>query len=65
MHEPLLALVKECLLPMLKPLDFEVVHRDEATSFDNATVTLQGPDLRIRIVRERSRLFISRRRPQH
>jgi hypothetical protein len=57
MPEPLLALVKECLLPALEPLGFSVTHGDVSTSFDDATVTLQAPKLRIRIVRERSLLF--------
>jgi hypothetical protein len=57
MVEPLLALVKEFLLPALEPLGFVVVHSDVATSLDNATVTLQAQIIRVRIVRERSLLF--------
>jgi hypothetical protein len=58
MSESLLALVKECLLPSLEPLGFSVADSDVSTSFDDATVTLQAPKLRLRVVRERSLLFV-------
>lgn len=57
MSETLLAFVNECLLPTVEPLGFKVVHSDVATSFDNAMVTLEATDLRVRIVRERSQVF--------
>ena len=57
MPEGLLDIVRRELLPALGPLGFEVVESEAADVFDNATVTLQGPDLRVRIVRERSEVF--------
>jgi hypothetical protein len=57
MPEPLLALVNECLLPTVEPLGFKVVQSEVAISFENAMVTLEAPDLRVRIVRERSQVF--------
>jgi hypothetical protein len=58
MSVPLLAVVKECLLPSLEPLGFSVADSDVSTSFDDATVTLQAPKLRLRVVRERSLHFV-------
>jgi len=57
MTEPLLALVKECLLPALEPLGFSVLDSDVSASLDDAIVTLRAPNLGLRIVRERSLLF--------
>ncbi|HEV7702638.1 MAG TPA: hypothetical protein VGO46_00040 [Gemmatimonadaceae bacterium] len=54
MSELLLALVKESVLPALEPLGYSVVESIVSDSFDNATVTLEAPKLRIEIVRERS-----------
>jgi len=40
------------------PLGFTVVQSDTSDSFDNASVVLQAPALRLRVVRERSQVFI-------
>jgi hypothetical protein len=55
--DDLLELVHRELLPTLAPLGFKLVQSDVTDSFDNASVMVEGPDLRIRIVRERSQLF--------
>jgi hypothetical protein len=57
MPEDLLNLVNEELLAVLTPLGFEVVHSETSDSFDNGSVLLEAPDLRIRIVRERGQVF--------
>jgi hypothetical protein len=57
MGQDLLELVGQDLLPVLRPLGFEVMQAETADSFDNASVVLQSKALRVRIVRERSLLF--------
>ena len=54
----LLAHVEASLLPLLSSLHLKVIDHSESTSFDNASVTLEGGDLRVRIVRERSQVFV-------
>ena len=54
--EDLLRLVETELLPALDS-DFHVVSSEVSESFDNANVELQSPGLRIRVVRERGRVF--------
>jgi hypothetical protein len=54
MSEDLLNLVNEELMVALAPLDFRVVSSEVADVFDNATVVLEAPALRIRVLRERS-----------
>ena len=49
--------VQEGLVSKLKPLGFEITQSEIADVFDNASVTLQGPGLQIRIVRERGEIF--------
>jgi hypothetical protein len=56
--EALLDLVNTELLPRIAPLGFKVVETDVSESFDNAAVTLQGPAFRVRVVRERSIVFV-------
>lgn len=58
MAEELLELVNAELLPVIGPLGFTVVQSETADAFDNASVVLQAPALRIRVVRERSQVFI-------
>lgn len=57
MAEDLLELVRTALIPALAPRSFEVVESETAESFDNAYVVVQAPELRIRILRERSQIF--------
>jgi hypothetical protein len=54
MTDDLLQLVESELLPALVPLGFQVTESDVADVFDNASVVLAAPPLRIRVVRERS-----------
>lgn len=54
----LLSGVKQDLLPVTGSLGFEVVDHETSDAFDNASVTLKARDLRIRIVRERSQVFV-------
>jgi|WetSurMetagenome_2_1015567.scaffolds.fasta_scaffold984306_1 hypothetical protein len=58
MSQELLALVRQDLLLALRPLGFQVVQAESADSFDNATVVLRSNALQLRIVRERSILFV-------
>jgi hypothetical protein len=57
MTEDLIEVVQSELIPALAPRGFDVVESATAESFDNAYVVLQAPELRIRIVRERSQVF--------
>lgn len=54
MTNDLLSLVDIDLLPLLAPLGFRVVASEVADVFDNASVVLEAPALRLRILRERS-----------
>ena len=54
----LLAQVEATLLPLVPSLNLKVIDHSESTSFDNASVTLEGGNLRVRIVRERSQVFV-------
>lgn len=53
-----LDLVNTELLPATAPLGFAVVQSHVADSFDNATVELEGPALRLRAFRERGQVFV-------
>ena len=54
----LLTAVREELLPDVSELGFQLVAQDQSDSFDNATVTLEAGDVCVRIVRERSQVFV-------
>ncbi|MBI4502415.1 MAG: hypothetical protein HY700_14795 [Gemmatimonadetes bacterium] len=54
----LLAEIERNLLPAVSSLAIQVVDHQESDSFDNAVVVLQAGELRIRLVRERSYLFV-------
>jgi hypothetical protein len=54
MSDDLLKLVGEELVPVLAPLGFRVVASEVADVFDNASVVLESPAFRIRVLRERS-----------
>src|SRR4051812_3178043 len=54
----LLKLVDGKLVPRLAPLGFRVVEHEEGQAFDNALVILEGPELRLRVIRERGQLFV-------
>jgi hypothetical protein len=54
----LLAHVKATLLPLVSSLNLKVIDQSESASFDNASVTLESGDLRLRIARERSQVFV-------
>ncbi len=54
----LLAHVQATLLPLVSSLNLKVIDHSESASFDNASVTLECGDLRLRIVRERSEVFV-------
>jgi hypothetical protein len=58
MSETLLSLVESNLLPGVDSLGMSVLTHEESGSFDNALVVLQAGDIRIRIVRERSQVFV-------
>jgi hypothetical protein len=49
----LLELVTRELLPTIAPLGFRVAESEQANVFDNASVVLESPALRIRVIRER------------
>lgn len=57
MAEDLLENTESYLLPAIRELGMRVVDGEQFTSFDNASVTLAGPGIRLRIVRERSQVF--------
>jgi hypothetical protein len=50
-------LVSRELLPKLREFSYSVADQEQADSFDNASVVLHSPDLRIRLVRERGQVF--------
>ena len=54
----LVSLVREHLMPTLSPLGYHVVSDERSDAFDNALVVVEGPELRIRVVRERSQVFV-------
>jgi hypothetical protein len=54
----LLAQIEATLLPLVSCLNLRVIDHSESGSFDNASVTLEGGDLRLRILRERSQVFV-------
>lgn len=54
----LMDVVEAIFLPAVASLGFAVVDEETSSSFDNATVTLQADPLRLRIVRERSQVFV-------
>src|SRR4051812_10415344 len=58
MSDDLLDLVKIELLPVVETLGFRVVENQTGRSFDNASVTLHPPFLRLRVVRDRGRMFL-------
>lgn len=58
MHDALLTLVESELLPAIAPLGFVVAHSETSDSFGNASVILQAPALRLRVIRERSQIFL-------
>jgi hypothetical protein len=53
----LLRLVQTELLPQIEKHGFKVTTSEASDSFDNASVVLQAPELRLRVVRERSQVF--------
>lgn len=53
-----LDLVNTELVPAIAPLGFAVVQSYVADSFDNATVELEGPALRLCAFRERGQVFV-------
>lgn len=58
MQSGLLDLVKAELLPAVASHGVVVEGQESSTSFDNASVTLAAGELRFRVVRERSQLFV-------
>ena len=58
MSEALLDLVNAELLPEITSLGFAVVESQTSDSFDNANVVLQSSALRLRVIRERSQVFL-------
>jgi hypothetical protein len=54
----LLEQVEASLLPLVPSLHLTVLEHSESDSFDNATVTLQAGHVRVRILRERSQVFV-------
>lgn len=54
MSDVFLKLVSDELLPILAPFGFQVVSSEIADVFDNASVELEAPALRVRVLRERS-----------
>jgi hypothetical protein len=53
-----LDLLQAELLPAISPVGFVVVRNECFDSFDNAVVELHAPALRLRVVRERSQVFV-------
>lgn len=58
MSEDLLSLVKTHLLPAVAQHGMRVLSHEESGSFDNAFVVLQKGDVRVRVLRERSQVFV-------
>ncbi len=58
MPEDLLGLVESHLLSSAAQHGMRVVSHEESGSFDNALVVLQGGDVRVRVIRERSQVFV-------
>lgn len=54
----LLSAVEAQLVPAVEALGVSVVDHETSASFGNATVTLQSGELRLRVVRERSQVFV-------
>ena len=54
----LLPQVEALLLPLVSSLHLRIVDHSESDSLDNATVTLQAGNVRVRILRERSQVFL-------
>jgi len=53
-----LDLVNAELVPAIAPLGFAIMQSHVADSFDNASVELEGPALRLRAFRERGDVFV-------
>lgn len=53
----LLRLIETELLPRIAKRGFRVVQSEVTDSFDNASVILESPELRLRVLRERSQVF--------
>jgi hypothetical protein len=54
----LLKLVNSKLMPRLPSLNYRVVEHEKGQAFDNAMVIVDGPEFRMRVVRERGQLFV-------
>ena len=58
MTDELLKVLETDFLPRVSWCGFKILEHEESGSFGNATVVLQQNVLRLRIVRERSQLFV-------